>query len=214
MYGRAEQTTASCSRERPARRGLRRDQGLDARPAGRHRADGESSRRWARERIDLMQVHNLVDWRTHLATLRELEGRGPRALRRHHPLHARPSPRSSRAARRELDFLQINYALDDREVEHACCRWRRARRGGDRQLPFGGGGLLRRLPTAAARLGRGDRLRELGAGPPEVRARHPAVTCAIPGTRRREHMADNARAGVGMVPPPAFWNDKVDAVAR
>ena len=41
---------------------------------------------------------------------------------------------------------------------------------------------------------------------------HPAVTCAIPGTRRREHMEDNARAGFGEVPPLAFWNDKAEAI--
>jgi aryl-alcohol dehydrogenase-like predicted oxidoreductase len=43
---------------------------------------------------------------------------------------------------------------------------------------------------------------------------HPAVTCAIPGTRRREHMEDNVRAGFGSVPPREFWRDKVDAVLR
>jgi aryl-alcohol dehydrogenase-like predicted oxidoreductase len=42
---------------------------------------------------------------------------------------------------------------------------------------------------------------------------HPAVTCAIPGTRRREHMEDNARAGIGSVPPRAFWTDKLAAIA-
>ena len=41
---------------------------------------------------------------------------------------------------------------------------------------------------------------------------HPAVTCAIPGTRRREHMEDNARAGTGVVPPIGFWRDKIDAI--
>jgi len=41
---------------------------------------------------------------------------------------------------------------------------------------------------------------------------HPAVTCAIPGTRRREHMEDNARAGIGAVPPIGFWRDKTDAI--
>ena len=43
---------------------------------------------------------------------------------------------------------------------------------------------------------------------------HPAVTCAIPGTRRNEHMDDNARAGTGAVPPAAFWNDKAEAIGR
>jgi len=43
---------------------------------------------------------------------------------------------------------------------------------------------------------------------------HPAVTCAIPGTRRREHMEDNVRAGFGEVPPVTFWSDKAEAIGR
>ena len=34
---------------------------------------------------------------------------------------------------------------------------------------------------------------------------HPAVTCAIPGTSRPEHMADNALAGTDEIPEPTFW---------
>ena len=40
----------------------------------------------------------------------------------------------------------------------------------------------------------------------------PAVTCAIPGTGRRAHMEDDVRAGLGEVPPRAFWNDKLPAL--
>jgi diketogulonate reductase-like aldo/keto reductase len=35
---------------------------------------------------------------------------------------------------------------------------------------------------------------------------HRAVTCALPGTSRPEHMADNARAGIGVIPQRAFWD--------
>jgi aryl-alcohol dehydrogenase-like predicted oxidoreductase len=38
---------------------------------------------------------------------------------------------------------------------------------------------------------------------------HPAVTCTIPGTRKPEHMADNAGAGFGAVPDLRFWSDKL-----
>jgi aryl-alcohol dehydrogenase-like predicted oxidoreductase len=37
----------------------------------------------------------------------------------------------------------------------------------------------------------------------------PAVTCVIPGTSRPEHMRDNAAAGKGDIPPPAFWNKRL-----
>jgi aryl-alcohol dehydrogenase-like predicted oxidoreductase len=43
---------------------------------------------------------------------------------------------------------------------------------------------------------------------------HPAVTCAIPGTRRREHMEDNLRAGAGPAPPREFWRDKLESLLR
>lgn len=37
---------------------------------------------------------------------------------------------------------------------------------------------------------------------------HPAVTCVIPGTQRREHMQDNLGAGFGNVPDAAFWRGR------
>lgn len=40
----------------------------------------------------------------------------------------------------------------------------------------------------------------------------PAVTCVIPGTRRREHMQDNAMDGLGSVPAPGFWANKLSAM--
>ncbi|MHB1249935.1 MAG: aldo/keto reductase, partial [Polaromonas sp.] len=72
--------------------------------------------------------------------------------------------------------------------------------------PFGGGGLLRRLrerplPSWAAELGAtswAQLLLKFVLG-------QPAVSCAIPGTNRPEHMADNARAGSGPLPDAAFW---------
>src|SRR5436309_947877 len=71
--------------------------------------------------------------------------------------------------------------------------------------PFGGGGLLRGL-----------RNKPLPEWASEIECRswaqillkyvlgHPAVTCAIPGTGRPEHMQENARAGFGTVPDAAF----------
>lgn len=41
---------------------------------------------------------------------------------------------------------------------------------------------------------------------------HPAVTCAIPGTSNPAHMRDNAAAGAGEIPQPAFWRGKLQAL--
>ena len=158
------------------------------------------------DRIDLMQIHNLVDWRTHLATLRGWKDAGPDPLPRHHPLHGvGATPRSRRCcAREQLDFLQINYSLDDREAERRLLPLA-AERGVAVivNMPFGGGGLLRGLlakplPAWAAEIGCASWAQVLL----KFVLGQPAVTCAIPGTRRREHMEDNVRAGFGSVPPP------------
>jgi aryl-alcohol dehydrogenase-like predicted oxidoreductase len=186
------------------------------------RAEGvrqmETSLRLLRtDRVDLMQIHNLLDWRVHLQTLRRWKEDG--RLRylgiTHYTSSAYPEVEAVLKSER-LDFLQINYALDDREAERRVLPLA-AERGVAVlvNMPFGGGGLLRRLlpkplPPWAGEIGCtswAQLLLKFVLG-------HPAVTCAIPGTRRREHMEDNVRAGFGSVPPREFWRDKVDAVLR
>jgi diketogulonate reductase-like aldo/keto reductase len=88
MYGRAEATVG----ELLAANGRRGEAFLATKVWTRGRAAGErqmetSLRLLRTDRIDLMQIHNLLDWRTHLATLRRWEGRGAHPLPRHHALH-------------------------------------------------------------------------------------------------------------------------------
>ena len=168
-------------------------------------------------RVDLMQVHNLVDWKTHLATLRgwKEQGRVRYLGITHYTSSAYPEVERVLQAEK-LDFLQINYALDDRLAEQRLLPLA-AERGVAVivNMPFGGGGLLRGLlprplpdwAAAIACTSWAQVLLKFVLG-------HPAVTCAIPGTRRREHMEDNVRAGFGEMPPPAFWNDKAEAIGR
>ncbi len=113
-----------------------------------------------------------------------------------------------------LDFLQINYALDDRAVEQRLLPLA-AERGVAVIVnqPFGGGGLLRRLrerplPPWAAEIGCTSWAQVLL----KFVLSHPAVTCAIPGTSRPEHMADNAVAGTGVLPDADFWQRHAAAV--
>ena len=218
MYGRAEQTTG----ELLAANGRRSEAFLATKvwTQGRRKASGRWRNRCgccAARRIDLMQVHNLVDWRTHLATLRgwKEQGRVRYVGITHYTASAYPEV--ERVLRAEkLDFLQINYALDDRVAEQRLLPLA-AERGVAVivNMPFGGGGLLRGLldkplPDWAADIGCTSWAQVLL----KFVLSHPAVTCAIPGTRRREHMEDNARAGFGEVPPLAFWNDKAEAIVR
>jgi diketogulonate reductase-like aldo/keto reductase len=218
MYGRAEATTGDLL----AASGRRADAFLATKVWTQGRAEGvrqmEASMRLLRtDRIDLMQIHNLLDWRTHLGTLRAWKEAGRiRYLGISHYTSSAYADVEAVLRSEKLDFLQINYALDDREAERRLLPLA-AERGVAVivNMPFGGGGLLRGLlakplPPWAAEIGCASWAQLLL----KFVLSHPAVTCAIPGTRRREHMEDNVRAGFGSVPPPAFWRDKLATIGR
>ncbi len=159
------------------------------------------------ERLDLMQIHNLVDWRAHLATLRAWKNEG--RIRYLGITHYTPGAHDQLEAvmrAEKLDFVQLNYAIDDRAAEK-----RLLPLAADRGIavlvnqPFGGGGLIRSLRDKPLP----DWAKEIDCTSwAQVLLKfclgHPAVTCVIPGTSRPEHMADNARAGMGKLPDAAL----------
>jgi diketogulonate reductase-like aldo/keto reductase len=166
----------------------------------------QSLRRLRTGRLDLMQIHNLLDWQTHLRMLREWKETG--RIRYLGVTHYTASgyDELERALRGEsLDFVQVNYSLGEREAERRILPLAR-----DRGVavivnrPFLDGGLFHRvrgraLPSWAAELGCESWaqffLKWIVA--------HPAVTCVIPGTSRPEHVADNMKAAVGVLPDSA-----------
>jgi aryl-alcohol dehydrogenase-like predicted oxidoreductase len=100
------------------------------------------------------------------------------------------------------DFVQINYALDDRAVERRLLP-AAAERGTAVIVnqPFGGGGLLRKLsgrklPDWAGEIGCTSWAQILL----KFVLANPAVTCVIPGTGKPEHMRDDVQAGLGVYP--------------
>src|SRR3954453_12566873 len=159
------------------------------------------------EKLDLLQVHNLLDWRIHLATLRDLKSKG--RIRYLGVTHYTSSAyRELEAVMREqqLDFIQVNYSADDRAAERRILPLA-AERGMAVliNMPFGGGGLLRRLlprplPPIAAEMGCTSWAQVLL----KFVLGHPAVTSVIPGTSKQEHMADNLLAGYGPFPDEAM----------
>ena len=148
MYGRAEQTTGELlSIHQP-----RSPAFLATKVWTRGREEGiaqmeQSFRLLQTDRIDLMQIHNLLDWQSHLPTLREWQAAG--RIRyigvSHYSASAYDEIEALLKAER-VDFLQINYAVDDRTAEKRLlplCRERGVAVIGNR--PFGGGDLLARL---------------------------------------------------------------------
>jgi diketogulonate reductase-like aldo/keto reductase len=159
------------------------------------------------ERIDLMQVHNLVDWRTQLATLRAWKREG--RIRYIGITHYTPSAYAeleSVMRAEKPDFVQLDYSLDDRAAEQRLLPL--AADLGAAVIvnrPFGGGGLLRSvlakpLPAWSAEIGCETWAQVLL----KFVLANPSVTCVIPGTGRPEHMKDNVRAGFGRYPDAAL----------
>lgn len=159
------------------------------------------------ECVDLMQVHNLVDCKSHLATLRHWKEAG--RIRYLGVTHYTASayPELEAVMRSEpLDFVQLNYSVADRAAERRLLPLA-VERGIAvlANLPLHSGAALlsrpgRKLPGWASELGCtswAQLLLKYVLG-------HPAVTCAIPGTGRSAHMADNARAGSGPMPDQAM----------
>jgi diketogulonate reductase-like aldo/keto reductase len=162
-----------------------------------------SLQRLRMRRLDLMQIHNLLDWRTHLATLREWKQAG--RVRYVGVTHYTASAYDEleRVLRSEpLDFVQVNYSLGEREAERRILPLARER--GIAVLvnrPFSEGGLFQRvrgraLPPWAAEVGC-ESWAQLFL---KWILAHPAVTCVIPATSRPQHLVDNMRAGVGILP--------------
>ena len=165
--------------------------------------------------IDLMQVHNLLDWRAHLETLQAWKA--DQRLRYIGVTHYTASAHAEveQVLRSEtLDFLQINYSAQEREAQQRLLPLA-AERGVAvlANRPLGGGGLLRRLRAQALPSWAG----EIGCTTwsqllLKFVLAHPAVTCAIPGSGSPEHMAQNVLAGSGELPDADWWRDKSDAL--
>lgn len=163
--------------------------------------------------IDLMQVHNLLDWRTHLATLREWKARGRISyLGVTHYQDTAHAELEAVMRAEALDFVQFNYSITDRAAEQRLLPLA-AQRGIAVlvNLPFGGGQLLARLrrqplPAWAAEIGCASWNQLLL----KFVLSQPAVTCVIPGTSTPQHMRDNAAAGTGELPGPDFWRSRLD----
>jgi diketogulonate reductase-like aldo/keto reductase len=163
----------------------------------------QSFRRLRAERLDLVQVHNLVDVATHARTLQDMKAQG--RLRYIGITHYTSS--AYREVERALkiapwDFLQINHSLAEREAEERILPLaRESKVAVIINRPFGSGSMFRAtrgkpLPPWAADLGIATWAQYFL----KWIVSHPAVTCAIPATSKPAHMKDNLGAGQGPLP--------------
>lgn len=163
--------------------------------------------------LDLMQVHNLVDVDTHLATLAEWKkaGRVRYVGVTHYSAGAHAAieaqiRRNAATTANSLDFVQINYSIaEPQAAERVLPAAAEAGVAVIINRPFAEGAMLERargkpLPGWAAEIGTESWaqffLKWIIA--------HPAVTCAIPGTRNPKYVEDNLRAATGALPDEAM----------
>lgn len=172
---------------------------------------------WQVPRFDLLQVHNLLAWEEQLPLLRGMKERGEVRYvgittsegRRHRDLEQVMRTQA-------LDFVQLTYNPVDRDAEQRLLPLA-AERGIAvlANRPFQEGALTRRLegeplPGWAADIA----CRSWAQVVLKFIISHPAVTCAIPATRRVDHVRENLAACRGPLPDPALRQRIASHIAR
>jgi diketogulonate reductase-like aldo/keto reductase len=174
----------------------------------------EASRQaWGIPRFDLMQIHNLVDWETHLQTLQRMKAEGTIRYLGITTSHGRyHDALQDMLQRHAFDFVQLTYSLGNREAESRLLPIARERGiAVIANRPFQRGSLFRRvrgrpLPPWAAELD----CASWGQFFLKFAVSHPTVTCAIPATSKVKHMQDNMLAGRGRLPDEAQRRRMID----
>ncbi len=173
----------------------------------------ESLRRMQVARMDLMQIHNLQDWQTHLKTLKEWKAAGRIRYTGITHYHSGAYDELERLMKlKAFDFVQFNYSIAEREAE-------------ERILPLArdlGIAVIVNRPFAQASLFSQVRGKDVPAWAAEFGCNswaqfflkyilaHPAVTCVIPATGKPKHLLDNMQAGIGRLPDAAMQKKMVE----
>jgi aryl-alcohol dehydrogenase-like predicted oxidoreductase len=169
------------------------------------------------QRMDLMQVHNLLDLPVHAKTLREWKTAGRvRYIGITHYNEGAHSELERIVKTREWDFVQFNYSMAEREAE--TCLLPACADSGTAVLvnrPFSQGSLFPKVKGVALPDWAADfDCASWGQFFLKYLLAHPAVTCVIPGTRRTAHLRDNLGAGLGRLPDPATRRRMVEYLDR
>ncbi len=173
----------------------------------------ESLLKLQRKKIELMQVHNLQDAKTHLATLSDWKKAGKIKYLGVTHYHSGAYDALEQALRPgAIDFVQLNYSLAEREAEQRILN----------VAADTGTAVMVNRPYATGSLFRQVKDRPLPAWAGEIDCAswgqfflkfilgHPAVTCVIPATRNPKHLVDNMAAGQGRLPDAAMRKKMLD----
>ena len=207
MYGTAEKVVGDLVRNLKPRRWFSATKvWIDGREAGIAQMT-ESARLMAVERFDLMQIHNLRDWRVHLPTLRDWKEAGRIRYLGITTSTSRQYAELADIMRTEQpDFVQINYSIGERDAEETLLPLARDR----------GIATLINRPFMRADLFQRVRDKPLPAWAADIEATswgqvflkwimaHEAVTCLIPATANPRNLADNLAASSGALPDAAL----------
>ena len=204
MYGRAEVVVGDLTAELGLRRSLflATKVWTSGRDAGIRQME-DSFRLMKTQTMDLMQIHNLVDWKTHTATLKDWKKQGRvRYIGITHYHEGAYDDLERLIKTRDYDFVQLNYSIAEREAESTV-------------LPLAqqmGVAVIANRPFAKANLFSRVRDKEVPDWAAEFDCKswaqfflkyivsHPALTCAIPATSKPKHLADNMQAAYGRLP--------------
>jgi aryl-alcohol dehydrogenase-like predicted oxidoreductase len=214
MYGQAERVVGDLTSELGVRDSLflATKVWTTGRDAGIRQMESSFSLMRTR-RMDLMQVHNLLDVETHTATLREWKAAGRVRYIGITHYHAGAYADLERLVKTgRYDFVQLNYSMAERDADA-------------RLLPLcaeAGVAVLVNRPFAEGSLFRRTKGKSLPPWAAEIDCAswgqfflkwilgHPAVTCVIPATRRVAHVRDNVGAAHGRLPDAAMRRRMLD----
>jgi diketogulonate reductase-like aldo/keto reductase len=217
MYGRAEAVLGALMQARANRQRMfvATKVWTRGRDAGAKQI-AASMRLLGTSRLDLLQIHNLLDWREHAVTLRELQAKGTiRYTGITHYTVASHADLKAVLAAQKFDFVQLNFSIATRDAENAL-------------LPFC---QDRGIAVLVNRAFEDGRLFEITRGRPlppwaadfdctswaqfflKFVIAHPAVTCVIPATSKPKNQLDNLRGGTGRLPDARTREKMVEYLA-